>query len=93
MPTENDPKAAPAAPTAPAPDRRDQEIASLKKQVEELEKKLKAKPPAASAPSGDYCVLGGKTYQVDRLVPARFATDEGRKGHLELDSDLVVLKR
>ncbi len=88
MPTENEKPTAP--PAAPVPDPRDAEITALKKQVEDLEKKLKTRN---TVPAGDYCVLGGKTYQVAGTVSARFATDEGRKGHIDLDSDLVILKR
>lgn len=68
-------------------------IEKLEKKVADLQEKLKAKAPVASLPSGDYCVLGGKTYYIAGTVPARFATDEGRKGHIGLDDDLVILKR
>ncbi len=77
--------------TTPAPDTRDAQIADLKKQVEDLEKKLKAKTPAP--PAKDYCVLGGKTYDVAGTVSAKFATDEARKGNYDLDAELVILKR
>ena len=70
---------------------------SLTKQVAELQEKLakatKTKG-AAPTPTGDYAVIKGKTYVVDGTVSARFATDEGRKGHLPdgLETELAILK-
>ena len=86
MPTENDKPSSAGL----APDPRDAEIAGLKQQVTDLEKKLKAK---VAGPAGSYCVLDGKTYQVERTVTAKFATDEARKGFIDMDAELVVLKR
>ena len=98
MPTENDkPKATPVAAPA-APDTRDARIKSLEDEVTKLQNKLdaankKLKEKAPAAPTGNYCVLNGKTYEVERTVEAKFATDEARKGYIDLDAELVVLKR
>lgn len=109
MPTENDKTNAPAS-TPEAKDLENKleqkvvakneakelkaENASLRKQVEELQAKL-ATPPAAGSDDDNYAVIGGKRYNVDRIVTAKFAGDEGRKGHLPegLDTELAVLKR
>lgn len=98
MPNETDTKTGTAASTttpapAAAPDTRDAKIADLKKQVDALtveNASLKARP---KAPAGDHCVLGGKTYDVAGLVAVRDATDEGRKGNIDLEGSLVILKR
>jgi hypothetical protein len=66
------------------------QIKNLEAKIAGLEEKLLSFPVV---PDGDYCVLGGQTYTVAGTVCCRFATDEGRKGHIELDSDLVILKR
>jgi len=95
MPNENDKTpVVPAAPATPAaPDTRDAQIADLEKQVAELKNKLKGKPSTQTvAPAGDYCVLSGKTYEVAGTVSCRYATDEGRKGHIDIDSELVIVK-
>lgn len=97
-----------AEPTAPTPDPRDALIAQLQQQVadaladvenadatiEELEAQLKeAKMTKAVAlPATDYAVIGGKTYHVERTVEAKFATDEARKGYIEMGATLAVLK-
>jgi hypothetical protein len=92
MPNENDTK--PAAPAAPAPvaDPRDAQLADLVKQVAHLKERLKEKP-RNTVPAGDYCVLGGKTYEVLGTVATRHATDEGRKGNIDLEGELVIVKR
>lgn len=66
---------------------------SLNAAREELKAAKAKQPQRDTVPAGDYCVLGGKTYQVAGTVPCKFATDEGRKGNIDFDSDLVVLKR
>ncbi len=94
MPNENDTKT--ATPTASAVDPRDLQLADLERKIDALKAEntaLKAKPRAAAAPAGDYCVLSGKTYTVSGLVSVREATDQGRKGYIDLESDLVILKR
>lgn len=106
MPTENDKPAAAAATTATVdtitPELKElraenaqlkKDLEAANKRVDAIEKKLKEKGPAA--PAGDHCVLGGKTFQVDRVISAKFAGDEGRKGNLPqgIDTELVVLKR
>jgi predicted nucleic acid-binding Zn-ribbon protein len=68
--------------------KKDLEIAN--KRIAAIEKKLKE---AGAAPSGDYVVLRGKTHLIERTVEARFATDEARKGYIDLDAELIVLKR
>lgn len=92
MPNEND-KTPPVQPAAVAPDTSDAQIADLKKQVADLEKKLLSSSSKAKVPSGDYCFLGGVAYPVAGTVTCRFATDEGRKGHIDLDEELIVVKR
>ncbi len=102
MPTENEKPS--AAPAATVPDTRDAEIAKLKLQLEQtgkendalaqdLEAARKKLKERNTVPAGDYCVLKGKTYQIAGTVPCKFATDEGRKGHIDLEADLVILKR
>jgi hypothetical protein len=99
MPTETDKTA------AIEPDPRDLQITDLKSQLEQLSrendalaqdletarKELKSKK-VQTTPAGDYCVLGGKTYQVAGTVMTRFASEEGRKSNTE-DEELVILKR
>lgn len=63
-----------------------QDLDSLRDEL----KKAKAAPRAA-APSGDYCVLKGKTYEVLGTVTTRFASEEGRKNNTE-DQELVIIK-
>ncbi len=91
MPNENDkPVTAPAV-----PDPRDAQVAALEATVKDLQEKLAKKPKekAAAAPEGDYVVLKGKTYEIERTVEAKFATDEWRKGYLADDAELIVIKR
>jgi hypothetical protein len=77
----------------PTPDDRDAKIVDLQKQVETLTADLadanaKLKKKAAAAVADNCAVLDGKTYQIEKTVMARFATDEARKGHIDLDSEL-----
>jgi hypothetical protein len=70
------------------------EIASLRQEVDSLKAQLESLTTEKSLrPTGDYCVLGGKTYRVAGTVSAKFATDEARKGNFDLDTDLAILKR
>lgn len=95
-------------PAAVTPDPRDVRIAELEKEVEalsndlkkvdeahtqavdNLEKKLKS---AKSAPQGDCVFLGGKTFAIERTVLASQASDDARKGFLDADAELIVVKR
>lgn len=103
MPTETDkPNTTPPAAVA---DPRDAEIAGLRQELsnlskenaalaqdlEDARKKLKQRNTVPAAPSGDYCVLNGKTYQVLGTVTTRFASDHGRKNNSE-DEELVIIK-
>lgn len=70
------------------------EIALLRQEIDSLRTKLDSlTAEKALRPTGDYCVLGGKTFKVVGTVGAKFATDEARKGNLDLDAELVILKR
>lgn len=93
MSNENTKPATVAAPVVAAPVA-DPRIAQLQAQVDKLQAELDANlANATSAPTGDYVVLKGKTYAVERTVEAKFASDEWRKGYIDTDEELVVLKR
>jgi hypothetical protein len=107
MPTENDNPAATAATTVdtvtPELKALKAELASLKKENATLRKAnenltLRSEEKKAEAEAGpeedNYAVVNGKRYDVAGTVSARFATDEGRKGHLPhgLETELVILK-
>lgn len=67
------------------------ENADLKRRIAELEKAGEAEAEAGEA--DNYVVLRGKRYDIERTVEARFASDEARKGYIDLEAELVVLKR
>lgn len=71
-------------------DLRDQ-ISALKRENAEL-KKHQLKSSASDVPDTDYVVLRGKRYGIERTVEAKFATDEARKGYIDMHAELVVLK-
>lgn len=71
-----------------------QDVINLEKENDALTQDLEDAKKAAkkgATPSGDYCVLKGKTYQVLGTVTTRFASEEGRKNNTE-DQELVVIK-
>lgn len=95
MPTENK-KDAPV-------DDRDAKIADLTQQVESLTNAnatltqeladAKAKKRGAPVPSGNYAVVDGKTIEIEKVVEAKYASDEARKGFIDMDAQLLVPKR
>lgn len=97
MPTENDKPTVGAPASEDLKDTKDlkaqEEIKKLKAELESLKKA--PKETRDTVPAGDYAVIGGKTYQVEGTVSAKFAGDEGRKGHLPdgLETELAILKR
>lgn len=90
----NEPEKKTDVTTAAAPvDKKGSELAALRQEVESLKSQLESlNAEKALSPTGDYAVVGGKTLRVIGTVKPKFATDEARKGNIDFEDDLLIVK-